>query len=418
MADVIIVGAGPAGSTLATLLARRGLDTLLLDKATFPREKTCGDYLSPGTVRLLDRLELLDAVQTAGARRLWGMTVTSPDGTSFTAAYPGRARGDGIRPYALSLRRSILDALLLDRARNWGVKCLEGFGVTDLVREGERVCGVQGIGPEGPETYRGKIVVGADGRASVVARRLGLHRAHPTLRRMALVAYYEGGAGPRDHGAISVGDGAYCILNPVDAGMVSTSIVLDQAMAVAWKGRLEDLFERKLREFPAAAMALEPMRRCSPVRCLGPLAFRARRTSAAGALLIGDATGFYDPFTGAGVYDALRGAELAAHEIAAALNGGGPVPLRFPRFDRRLRQARASKRRLEALLQAIIRRPHAASAAARLLRRLPSLADLLLGVIGDLPTAWAPAGPQVLTVLGPADTGRHDTLRPHRRILG
>lgn len=246
---------------------------------------------------------------------------------------------------------------MLDRARHWGVKCVEGFRVTDLVREGERVCGVKGIGAEGPETYRGKIVVGADGRASVVARRLGLHRAHSTLRRMALVAYYEGDAGPRDLGAISVGDGAYCILNSVDAEMASAGVVLDQAMAVAWKGRLEELFERTLREFPRAATALEPMRRCSPVRCLGPLAFRARRTSAAGVLLIGDATGFYDPFTGAGVSDALRGAELAAHEIATALNGGGPVPLRFPRFERRLRQARVSKRRIEALLQAIIRRP-------------------------------------------------------------
>jgi len=85
MTEVIIVGAGPAGSALASLLAQRSIDTLLLDRATFPRKKICGDYLSPGTVRLLDQLNLLRQVQAAGARRLWGMTVTSPDGTTFRA---------------------------------------------------------------------------------------------------------------------------------------------------------------------------------------------------------------------------------------------------------------------------------------------------------------------------------------------
>src|SRR5574337_2210384 len=93
---VIIVGAGPAGSVLAGLLAQRGVETLLLDKATFPREKICGDYLSPGTVRLLDQLNLLDLVCSAGARRLWGMTVTSPDGTTFTAEFPATAESNGV----------------------------------------------------------------------------------------------------------------------------------------------------------------------------------------------------------------------------------------------------------------------------------------------------------------------------------
>src|SRR5574341_1595494 len=146
MPDVIIVGAGPAGSTLATLLARRFIGMLLLDKATFPREKTCGDYLSPGTVRLLDRLGLLEAVRAAGARALRGVMVTSPDGTTFRAAYPEMPGHGGDRPHALAIRRAVLDALLLGHARRWGLKCLEGFRVTDLLWDGGRVWGVQGIG--------------------------------------------------------------------------------------------------------------------------------------------------------------------------------------------------------------------------------------------------------------------------------
>src|SRR5574337_567032 len=215
---IIIVGAGPAGSVLAGLLARRGVETLLLDKATFPREKVCGDYLSPGTVGLLDQLNLLDLVCSAGARRLWGMTIISPDGTTLTAEFPAITETNGSSPFALSIPRAILDSLLLKWARGLGAKCVEGFRVTDLVWENGHICGVTGIGPAGPEMYRGQVVVGADGRDSVVARRLNLHQPHPRLRRMALVAYYVGArcnVPLRDHGLICIGDRSYCILNPI-----------------------------------------------------------------------------------------------------------------------------------------------------------------------------------------------------------
>ncbi len=384
MAKVIIVGAGPAGSALATLLAQRSVDTLLLDKATFPRRKICGDYLSPGTVRLLDRLGLLHEVEAAGAKRLRGMEITSPDGTTFKAEYPITSKSNGARRYALSIPRPILDSLLLERARRWGVKCLEGFRVTDLLWADGRVCGVKGIGPQGPEVYRGQIVVGADGRGSVVARRLGLYRPHPTLQRMALVAYYEGASELCDHGLIAVGEGSYCILNPVGEGLVNASIVLEQTTVLAWKGRLEALFDRRLQEFPTAVRALRVMQRVGTVGCLGPLAFRASRTSQAGALLMGDAAGFYDPFTGEGVFHALRSAELAAREIVSALADGGLTATRFHQFHCEQRGAIVGKERLAWAIQAIISRPIAANALARLLRRRQPFADLLLGVIGDL----------------------------------
>ena len=385
MTQVIIVGAGPAGSVLATLLAQRSIESLLLDRATFPREKICGDYLSPGTLRLLDQLDLLTRVREAGAQRLWGMTVTAPDGTTFKAEYPAAKEDSEVRPCALSIPRTVLDSLLVEQARRWGVKCLEGFRVTDLIWAGGRVCGVTGIGPQGPESYRGQLVVGADGRGSVVARRLGLHRPHPTLHRMALVAYYEGSFELRDHGMISVGDGSYCILNPVGKGLINASIVLDHTSVLPWKGRIEELFNRELAHFPRAVTALKGAPRTGGVRCLGPLAFRASRTSEGGALLIGDAAGFYDPFTGEGVYHALQSAKLAAEEITSGLAEGGGFSLaRLDRFDLEQRGAIASRERFSAALQAIIHRPFAANAFARLLRRHQPLADLLLGVIGDI----------------------------------
>ncbi len=383
---VIVVGAGPAGSVLAGLLAQRGVKTLLLDKATFPREKICGDYLSPGTVRLLDQLDLLDLVRSAGARHLWGMTVTSPDGTTFTAEFPTITEANGTSPFALSIPRAILDSLLLKWARGFGTRCVEGLHVTDLIWENGHVCGVTGIGPTGPETYRGQIVVGADGRDSVVARRLGLHQRHPTLRRMALVAYYEGVSELTDHGMISVGNRSYCILNPIGKRLINASIVVDHGIVQGWKGQLDELFDGTLQVFPLALSALRDTGRRGPVRCLGPLAFRSSRSAKAGALLIGDAVGFYDPFTGEGVGHALYSAKLAAHAIASALaeGDGGLTEAHLERFDDEQRKALASRERLGAALQAVIRNPSAANAAARLLRRRQPLADLLLGVIGDL----------------------------------
>lgn len=383
---VIVVGAGPAGSVLAGLLAQRGVETLLLDKATFPREKICGDYLSPGTVRLLAQLDLLDLVRSAGARRLLGMTVTSPDGTTFTAEFPATAESNGVSPFALSIPRTILDTLLLKWAQDFGVKCVEGFRVTDLIWKEGRVCGVAGIGPSGQQTYRGRIVVGADGRDSVVARRLDLHQPHPTLRRMALVAYYEGVCELTDHGMISVGDRSYCILNPIGERLINASIVVDQGVVQGWKGQLDELFDGTLQAFSFALSALRDAGRRGPVRCLGPLAFRANRSAKAGTLLIGDAAGFYDPFTGEGVGHALYSAKLAAREIASALaeGNGGLTEAHLERFDTEQRKALTSRKRLGATLQAVIRRPGAANTVARLLRRRQSLADLLLGVVGDL----------------------------------
>lgn len=411
MSDVIIVGAGPAGSVLAALLARRSIDALLLDKATFPRPKTCGDYLSPGTVRLLDRLDLLDAVQAGGARRLSGMTIVSPDGTAFTAAYPAAAGGNGARPHALSIPRATLDALLLEGARRWGVKCLEGFQVTGLIREDGRVRGAKGFGPHGPEAYRALVVVGADGRNSVVARRLSLYRPHPRLRRMALVAYYEGASDLGDHGLISIGDRSYCILNPIGESRINAAIVLDQAAVQAWKGRVGELFNGRLATFPKAATALGAMRRCGPVRCLGPLAYRARRTAAAGALLIGDAAGFYDPFTGEGVFHALQSAERAARCIADILTSGRPAAPLLAHFDGEQRRALAARERLGAALQATIRRPAIANASARFLLRRPGLADLLIGVIGELLPPRALLSTRTLEALLPERIHRMEDSR-------
>ena len=147
--DVIVVGAGPAGAATAILLCERGLEVLVLDRATFPRDKICGEYLSPESARILDRLGVLKTIDGAGAAPLVGMRITAPDGTVLEARY--RAV-DGRQPYrghAMGLSRSVLDAILVDRLRALPVDVREGVRVTDLVVDGDRVTGVETLDAEG-----------------------------------------------------------------------------------------------------------------------------------------------------------------------------------------------------------------------------------------------------------------------------
>jgi 2-polyprenyl-6-methoxyphenol hydroxylase-like FAD-dependent oxidoreductase len=131
--DVIIVGAGPAGSASALYLVERGWRVLVLDRAGFPRPKICGEYLSPEASRILDRLGVLKAVDEAGAVPLRGMRITAPDGTVLVADYPTAGPWRGYRDYALALPRLVFDQVLLDRVKAWPVEVRERHRVTDVM---------------------------------------------------------------------------------------------------------------------------------------------------------------------------------------------------------------------------------------------------------------------------------------------
>src|SRR5213076_1074767 len=137
--DVAVVGAGPAGAATAILLAQRGWSTVLLDKARFPRPKICGEYLSPESSRLLDRLGVLKDVDAAGARPIRGMRIVAPDGTALVGRYPTDGPWRGYRDHALAIPREVFDRVLLDRARALPVDVRERHRVTGLRIDGGRV---------------------------------------------------------------------------------------------------------------------------------------------------------------------------------------------------------------------------------------------------------------------------------------
>ena len=387
MADVVVVGAGPAGSAAAILLAERGWSVTLLDKAAFPRPKICGEYLSPEAARVMDRLGVLKAVDAAGAQPLHGMRITAPDGTVLDGTYPTGGPWRGYRDHALAIRREAFDRILLERARALPVDVRERHRVTGLIREegaaDGAVVGVRAQAADGAAVeVRGKLVVGADGRASVVAHALGLVRPH-RLQRLALIRHVSGIEGLGDRGEVYVDPPDYSILNPVAPGLVNLSLVVPLAHAQPFSGRLETFFEARLKQLRHLPRRLEGMRAEGPLMVMGPLAYRVDEPRVGGVMLAGDAAGFYDPFTGEGLYTALRSAELLAEVAHPALERADVSAAALAPYARARRAAFADKARVTRALQFVIAHRRLANLAARVLQRRPALLRTLMGVIGD-----------------------------------
>jgi flavin-dependent dehydrogenase len=378
MPDVIVVGGGPAGSATATLFAAQGYRVLVLDAATFPRHKPCAEYVSPGAVAILDRLGVLERLRAARAGRLLrGMEIVAPSGGRHLVSYT-RANGETCR--GLSVPRVVLDAVLLDVARDHGAEIREGVRARAVWREAGRVRGV--IGPAG-ERLSADLVVGADGLNSVVARAVGRPRRRTWPRRLGLVAHVAGVAWPEDHGRMFVGRHGYVGVAPLDdRGLVTVGLV--RGLPRQRLGSPAAAMAAGLAEFPDLAARLRGGSTVGSVTGIGPLARRVARAAGPGYALVGDAAGFFDPFTGEGIFRALRGAELLTHDPSRyAVNRGRTF---------------GAKTRLVALIQVIVQTPRLMDFAIRRLAARPDVARELGAVLGDLEAArldlvWRLLGP-------------------------
>jgi flavin-dependent dehydrogenase len=386
-AEVIVVGGGPAGASTAHALARNGVDVLVLDRAKFPRDKICAEYLSPQASRVLSDMNVLADVERSGPAHLAGMRVRAPDGHYADGEF---AANHGFRPfrdYGLAIRRTILDAIVLEGARTAGARVEELVRVTNVNKDQTgRVTGVTAIGPNGnTRTLTSKYVVGADGLRSVVGKRLGLtwtSRLFP--KRIALVAHYRN---VRDVGALGemhVDHGGYFGIVDVGLGLMNVAVVVPMSRArEIGEGRTEFL-EQWIATRPHLAERFVGAERVTPARATGPFATESRPAWAPGAALVGDAADFFDPFTGEGIYAALRGGELLAPFIVEALRGAQrDENAVLAGYESARRKEFGGKWKLERIVGMAIAYPFFLNNAAKALSRNKDLADLLVGVAGD-----------------------------------
>ena len=385
--DVLVVGGGPAGAATACYLARQGVDVSIVDRARFPRDKPCAEYLSPQASRILAAMGALREIEAAGPAHLGGMMVRAPNGEHIRGDFAADHGFHGFRDRGLAIRRRILDEILLDRARDAGARVLEQTRVTDLLLDaGGRVTGVGTLDVDGRAgSHSARIVVGADGLRSIVARRLGLARRLRWPRRIAFVTHYRGVRGLGERGEMHVETGGYLGIADVGGGLANVALVVPMSSVRGLDLDPAAYLDQWVRGHAQLAERFVGAERVSRVSATGPFASAARRAWAPGAALVGDAADFFDPFTGEGIYAALRGGEMLAIHVGRAL--AQPTAERgdaqLHAYDRARRDEFRGKWRVERLIGASVAWPPLINHIARVLSRRKDMADLLVGVAGD-----------------------------------
>jgi flavin-dependent dehydrogenase len=312
--DVIVAGAGPAGSIAALTLARQGARVLLIDRETFPRDKLCGDTVNPGALDLLASLDLTGGPLASG-RPLTGMLLSGP-GVSVRALY-----GAGIVGRAVTRRD--LDVWLLEQAIQAGARFEAGVvarGPLFAEVEGRRVVRGLALASDGHGTRVSRmpatLVIAADGSRSALARGLGLLATPNRPRRWAFGAYATGVHGTSEVGEMHVRPHAYLGIAPLTDALVNVCVVTGPRPE--GHGPLE-VIRRVIDRDPRLAARFRTATFIGRPRVLGPLASDATAPGVEGLLLAGDAAGFIDPMTGDGLHLAMRGALLAAREALRTL---------------------------------------------------------------------------------------------------
>jgi flavin-dependent dehydrogenase len=382
-ADVVVVGAGPAGAALAILLASRGRSTVLLAPPRLAAADVWGEYLSPEAARVLDRLGVLKDVDAAGAQPLRGMRIATPDGTALVGRYPTAGPWRGYRDHALGIRREVLDRVLIERARSLPVDVRDAHRVTGLRIDGDQVTGVEGVCRPGHRfRIESRLVVGADDGVPALARALGLVGSH-RVRRLALAQDVERPEGFGEMAEIYVDPPDWGLLHPVAPGLATLSVVVPMAHARPYRGRLAQFFHARLKQFRQPWPRLEGLRMRGPVTALGPEAQRVSAPRHGGVLLAGEAGGLRGPFHGPGIFAALRSAEMIADVAHSALERGDLSARGLAAYAERRRAAGRDRTRMARALDLLSRHRRLANLAAGALARHPRLCDALVGAMGD-----------------------------------
>jgi flavin-dependent dehydrogenase len=375
--DVVIVGAGPAGVVAATLLAREGVRVRLLDRATFPRDKLCGDTINPGTLQALESLGLSHGADGRGLP-IEGMLMTGPGGTKVEAHYPSGLRGR-------SLVRRDFDWALLQSAIAAGVRFEPAVAVrralVDESGPNKTITGVVAVRNGHEHTMPASVTIAADGRHSTLAFGLGLARHPSQPRRWAVGAYFENAGGMPSVGEMHVRSGRYIGVAHLGSGLSNVCLVKPSTAGDAAFGDPTSLLRSELTRDPFLRERFSVARLVRPPAVLGPLAVDVTPESVPGLILAGDAAGFIDPMTGDGLRFAVRGGALAARATLEALQHG------WAGVHERLAAARrrefAAKWRFNRTVRALVASPalvHGATVGARL---APALLRRLMIIAGD-----------------------------------
>ncbi len=322
--DCVIIGGGPAGATVGTLLADYGHKVLILERANFPRHHI-GESLMPQTYWTLERLGMLDKLEATDFPRKESVQFVSASGTD-SQPYYFTDRDPNAWSVTWQVPRDRFDQMMLDNAREHGAAVREGVRVTEVLFDAAQAVGVRVVADGAVEDIRAKVVVDATGMSAILSRQLGIREPDPALRHAAIYAYYKGAR--RDEGRNS---GATIIIHtpdrngwfwfiPLPDDIASVGVVAPPSHLCTGRGDepLATLLE-EIAACPGIHGRLKGAERISQPYVTSDFSYRAKRVSGDGWVLVGDAFGFLDPVYSSGVFLALKSGEFAADAIHGAL---------------------------------------------------------------------------------------------------
>ena len=335
MNDVVVVGGGPAGSTVAALVAEQGLRVKLLERAPGPCFKI-GESLMPGTYWTLERLGVLDKLKAGRFPEKYSVQFFSRTGKGSRPFYFFETN-----PHESSMTwqvlRSEFDQILLDNAAEKGAEVRRGVNVREVQFEGDRAVGVVARDAGGrSEEFGARVVVDATGQSALIARKLKIKSTEPELKKASIYTHFKGGLrdGSIDAGATLVlhtrNEDSWFWYIPLPDDLVSVGVV--GSLRYLLQGRREEpqkIFDGEVERCPALKRRLAGARQVFPVKVTRDFSYRADRIAGHGWVLVGDAFGFLDPIYSSGVLLALKSGEWAADAILGAFDKGdfGPAQL-------------------------------------------------------------------------------------------
>jgi 2-polyprenyl-6-methoxyphenol hydroxylase-like FAD-dependent oxidoreductase len=381
MYDAIVVGARCAGSPTAMLLARRGYQVLLVDRATFPSDTMSTHFIHPPGIAQLKRWGLLERVAASNCPPFLNMSL---DFGSFvlTGSPPPT---DGVAEHYCP-RRTVLDEILVGAAVEAGAELREGFSVQEILMEGERVRGIRGRSIAGASVKKeARIVVGADGMRSLVARAVEApeYNAKPTLA----CAYYTYWSGvPVKEAEIYPRDRWMIIAFPTNDDLVCTFMEWPREEFHSVRTDIEGNFLKKLDSTPGLAERIRSGKREANFVGTGVLPNFFRKPYGTGWALVGDAGYHKDPYMALGITDAFRDAELLADAIDGGFSGHRPLEEALAAYEQQRNAAAMPAYEFNSQLASLQPRPPEMQQLFAALRENQAETDRFVGAVeGTVP---------------------------------
>ena len=348
--DAIVIGAGPAGSAAAAVLAMKGRRTLVLEREKFPRYHV-GESLIPYTYFSLQRIGVIERLKKSHFPSKYSVQFVSRSGQQSQPFY----FSDHMKHEASctwQVLRSEFDQMLMENAREKGAEVREETTVSNTIQDGGVTVGVEAVTKDGRKLeFRAPMTIDATGRDSLSMLRNGWRVRDAKLNKIAIWTYYTGAV--RDPGLdagattiASVPERGWFWYIPLPRDSVSVGIVAEKDYLYRGTRDLEGIFLRELGENTWVREHLATGERTEPLRVTGEFSYRSRYCAADGLVLAGDAFGFLDPVFSSGLFFALRSGELAGQAVDEALTAGDFSASRFTVYSEEMRSGIEAMRRL------------------------------------------------------------------------